>query len=398
MERPLEGYRVIDLGQIYNGPYCSLLMAFLGAEVIKVEPLQGETVRQRDPVSRMPHPYIMLNSNKKSVTLNLKHPQGKVLLRDLIARGDVVLENFAVGVMERLGFGYEALKAINPKIIYASSSGYGRGGPYAHYSAMDLTVQAVAGVMAITGFPDNPPVKSGPAVSDFIAGIHLYAAIVTALLRRERTGEGCMVEVAMHDAIYPTLTSNLGAYYDKGVVVPRTANRHGGLAIAPYNTYPTSDGWIALFCASEGHWPLLCEVMGRTDLRAEPRFATNALRARHMEEVDALVGAWTRQYTREALTTLLTTAGMPCGPVLTLDEVADDPNLKHRQMIVELDHPSKGRVKVIGCPLKFFTTDGALEIEVFPAPSVGQHTDEVCTSLLGYTQAELASWRAEGVI
>jgi formyl-CoA transferase len=398
MQRPLAGYRIIDLGQIYNGPYCSLLLAFLGAEVIKVEPLQGEIVRQRDPASRMPYPYLMLNSNKKSVTLNLKHPQGKALLRALIARGDVLLENFAVGVMERLGFGYDALKAINPGIIYASSSGYGRGGPYAHYSAMDLTVQAVAGVMAITGFPDHPPVKAGPAVSDFIAGIHLYAAIVTALLRRERTGEGCMVEVAMHDALYPTLTSNLGAYYDKGTVVPRTANRHGGLAIAPYNTYPTSDGWMAIFCASEAHWPLLCHVMGREDLRAEPRFATNALRARHMAEVDALVGAWTQQYTREALTARLTAAGMPCGPVMTLDEVANDPNLRHRQMIVEIDHPLKGRVKVIGCPLKFFTTDGALQIEVFPAPSIGQHNNEVYTALLGYTPADLDRWRAEGVI
>jgi len=398
MQQPLAGYRVIDLGQIYNGPYCSLLMAFLGAEVIKVEPLQGETVRHRDPVSLMPHPYIMLNSNKKSVTLNLKHPQGKALLRELVVQGDVVLENFAVGVMERLGFGYEALKAINPKIIYASSSGYGRGGPYAHYSAMDLTVQAVAGVMAITGFPENPPVKAGPAVSDFIAGIHLYAAIVTALLRRERTGEGCMVEVAMHDAIYPSLASNLGAYYDKGTVVPRTANRHGGLAIAPYNTYPTSDGWMAIFCAAESHWPLLCAVMERPELRDDPRFATNTLRARHMAEVDALVGAWTRQFTRAALTDLLTKAGMPCGPVLTLDEVADDPNLKHRQMIVELDHPAKGRVKVVGCPLKFFTTDGALTIDVLPAPSVGQHSEEVYTSLLGHTSAELERWHSEGVI
>ena len=206
MERPLAGYRIIDLGQIYNGPYCTLLLALLGAEVIKVEPLQGEIVRHRDPVSRMPYPYLMLNSNKKSVTLNLKHPQGKAIFRQLVERGDVVLENYAVGVMERLGFGYDVLHQINPRIIYASSSGYGRGGPYSHYSAMDLTVQAVSGVMALTGFADTPPVKAGPAFSDFISGIHLYAALVTALLRRERTGKGCMVEVAMHDAMYPTLT------------------------------------------------------------------------------------------------------------------------------------------------------------------------------------------------
>jgi crotonobetainyl-CoA:carnitine CoA-transferase CaiB-like acyl-CoA transferase len=398
MDRPLEGYRIIDLGQIYNGPYSTLLMALLGAEVIKVEPLQGEIVRQRDPSSRMPYPYLMLNSNKKSVTLNLKHERGKAIFRQLVEKGDVVLENFAVGVMDRLGFGYEELKKINPRIIYASSSGYGRGGPYSHYSAMDLTVQAVSGVMAITGYPDMPPVKAGPAFSDFTSGIHLYGAVVTALLRRERTGKGCMVEVAMHDTMYPSLTSNLGSYYQKGFVVPRTANRHGGLAIAPYNTYPTQDGWIAIFCVTEDHWKLLCPAMGRADLLEEARFATNADRAKHMEEVDAIVGGWSTQFTRDELTELLTTSGVPCGPVLTLDEVADDPHLKQRQMIVELEHPDKGPIKVIGCPLKFYTEDGSLQLEVLPAPGVGQHTDEVYTSLLGYSATELAALRADGAI
>jgi crotonobetainyl-CoA:carnitine CoA-transferase CaiB-like acyl-CoA transferase len=398
MERPLTGYRIIDLGQIYNGPYCTLLLALLGAEVIKVEPLQGEIVRHRDPVSRMPYPYLMLNSNKKSVTLNLKHPQGKAIFRQLVEQGDVVLENYAVGVMERLGFGYDTLQQINPRIIYASSSGYGRGGPYSHYSAMDLTVQAVSGVMALTGFPDTPPVKAGPAFSDFISGIHLYAALVTALLRRERTGKGCMVEVAMHDAMYPTLTSNLGSYYDKGFVVPRTANRHGGLAIAPYNTYPTCDGWIAIFCATEAHWQIFCRLMHQETLLAEPRFATNAERARHMEEVDTLVKTWSQQFTRAELTVLLNEAGVPCGPVLTLEEVADDVHLKQRQIIVEIAHPVKGPVKVIGCPLKFYTTDGALQIDILPAPGIGQHNEEVFTSLLGYTAADLEHWRTEGII
>ncbi|MGQ4808440.1 Acetyl-CoA:oxalate CoA-transferase [Candidatus Entotheonellaceae bacterium PAL068K] len=398
MERPLEGYRIIDLGQIYNGPYCTLLLALLGAEVIKVEPLEGEVVRQRDPASRMPYPYLMLNSNKKSITLNLKHPQGKGIFGQLVEQGDVVVENFTVGVMERLGFGYDVLKAINPRIIYASSSGYGRGGPYSHYSAMDLTVQAVSGVMAITGFPDLPPVKGGPAFADFISGIHLYAARVTALLRRERTGAGGMVEVAMHDAMYPPLTSNLGSYYQKGYGVPRTANRHGGLATWPYNTYPTSDGWMAIFCVTETHWQLLCQVMGQDAGLADPRFATNVDRSEHMEEVDAMVCQWSQQFTRAELTTRLNEASVPCGPVLTLEEVADDPHLKQRQMIVELDHPQKGPIKVMGCPLKFYTEDGALQIEVLPAPGIGQHNDEVYTALLGYTTTDLNRWRAEGVI
>ena len=398
MDRPLEGYRIIDLGQIYNGPYCSLLLALLGAEVIKVEPLQGEIVRHRDPVSLMPYPYLMLNSSKKSVTLNLKHEQGKAIFRQLVEKGDVVLENYAVGVMERLGFGYEDLKAINPGIIYACSSGYGRGGPYSRYSAMDITVQAVSGVMAITGYPDMPPVKAGPAISDFTSGIHLYAALVTALLRRERTGKGCMVEVSMHDAIYPSLTSNLGAYYQKGNVTPRTANRHGGLAIAPYNVYPTSDGWMAIFCASESHWPLLCKLMGREDLLGDARFANTVGRSQHMEEIDGIVGAWSQQFTRNDLTDKLTAAGVPCGPVLTLDEVADDPHLKQRQMIIDLDHPVKGPIKVIGCPLKFYNETGALQVEVLPAPGIGEHNDDVYTQLLDYTPSDLERFRAEGVI
>jgi CoA:oxalate CoA-transferase len=398
MDRPLEGYRIIDLGQIYNGPYCSLLLALLGAEVIKVEPLQGETVRHRDPASLMPYPYLMLNSSKKSVTLNLKHPQGKVIFRQLVEKGDVVLENYAVGVMDRLGFGYEELKRINPRIVYATSSGYGRGGPYSHYSAMDITVQAVSGVMAITGYPDAPPVKAGPAIADFNSGIHLYAALVTALLRRERTGKGCMVEVSMHDAMYPSLTSNLGSYYQKGRVVPRTANRHGGLAIAPYNVYPTNDGWMAIFCATDTHWPLLCKLMGQEQLLADNRFANTVGRAQHMEEIDALVSAWSQQFTRSELTAVLNEAGVPCGPVLTLDEVADDPHLKQRQMIVDLDHPVKGPIKVIGCPLKFYSEDGALEFDVLPAPGIGQHNDEVYTALLDYSAAELDRFRAEGVI
>jgi crotonobetainyl-CoA:carnitine CoA-transferase CaiB-like acyl-CoA transferase len=398
MDRPLEGYRIIDLGQIYNGPYCSLLLALLGADVIKVEPLQGEIVRHRDPVSLMPYPYLMLNSSKKSVTLNLKHQQGKTIFRQLVETGDVVLENYAVGVMDRLGFGYDELKRINPRIVYATSSGYGRGGPYSHYSAMDITVQAVSGVMAITGYPDAPPVKAGPAISDFNSGIHLYAALVTALLRRERTGKGCMVEVSMHDAMYPSLTSNLGSYYQKGNVVPRTANRHGGLALAPYNVYPTHDGWMAIFCATDAHWPLLCQLMGQEELLADDRFANTVGRARHIEEIDALVSAWSQQFTRNDLTAILNEAGVPCGPVLTLDEVADDPHLKQRQMIIDLDHPVKGPIKVIGCPLKFYSEDGALEFDVLPAPGIGQHNHEVYTSLLNYSAADLERFRAEGII
>src|SRR3954466_8644816 len=223
---PLRGITVIDLSHVYNGPYATFLMAMAGAEVIKVEPLQGEHLRSRGDMGGAALPFAMLNSNKKAVTLNLKTEKGRDLLREMVARADILVENFAPGVTDRLGIGPAVLQTINPRLIYGSSSGYGKTGPYRDYPAMDLVMQAMCGVIASTGFPDQPPVKAGPALCDFSAGIHLYAAIITALYERERTGKGRVVEVSMQDATYAFLASNLGMVHARGDAAPdRTGNR-----------------------------------------------------------------------------------------------------------------------------------------------------------------------------
>jgi len=232
---PLAGLTVIDLGQIYNGPYCTFLMAMAGAKIIKIEARGGENLRRRGVVGGAALPFAMLNSNKNFATLNLKTERGRELLRAMVRKGDVLVENFAPGAMERLGVGYETLREINPRLIYGSGSGYGLSGPNRNYPAMDLTVQAMAGIMNVTGFADRPPVKAGPALCDFFGGVHLYGAIMTALYEREKTGIGRLVEVSMQEAVYASLSSNLGLHYSMGnAVPPRTGNRHGGLAQGPH--------------------------------------------------------------------------------------------------------------------------------------------------------------------
>ena len=295
---PLDGVTVIDLGQVYQGPYCTLLMAKAGANVIKVEPLIGEPIRHRVHVSQgAAIPFAMLNANKKAMTLNLKSPRGIEILKDLVRQGDVLLENYAPGVMDKLGVGWSVLSEINPRLIYASGSGYGLTGPDRNNLAMDVTVQAASGMMSVTGFPDGPPVKCGPAVVDFLSGIHLYGGIMTALYERTFTGKGRLVEVAMQETVYPTLASNLAFVYDKGIAPPRTGNRHGGLSSAPYNVYPTSDGYIAIIGINETHWANLLEAIGRTDLTGDPRFSTREARVRNIDATDQLIRDWTSQHT-----------------------------------------------------------------------------------------------------
>ena len=291
--RPLAGVTVLDFGQVYQGPYASLLMAQAGADVIKIEPPQGEPLRRRAPPGKSTtFPIAMLNSNKRAITLNLKHERGRALLFRMAKKGDVLLENFAPGVMDRLGVGWSVLREINPRLIYASGSGYGLSGPDRDNLAMDLTIQAVSGLIAATGFADGPPVKAGPAVVDFLSGIHLYAAVVTALFERAQTGKGRLVEVAMQEAAYATLTSSLEAYWQSGKVPPRTGNASHGRV--PINVYPTNDGYIAMNLAVEEHWHSLLKAMGREDLRDDPRFNSPAARLAHRGETDALIAAWTQ--------------------------------------------------------------------------------------------------------
>ena len=396
MSLPLDGVTVIDLSQIYNGPYATFLMAAAGAEVIKIEPPGGESLRRRGVVGGAALPFAMLNGCKKSLMIDLKSPDGKALLRDLVRDGDVLVENFAPGVMERLGVGADALQEINPRLVYAQSSGYGSSGPYRDYPAMDLTVQAMAGVMSITGFPDRPPVKAGPALCDFFAGVHLYGAIVTALYERERTGRGRQVEVAMLDAVYPSLSSSLGLHFGTGGdVPPRTGNRHGGLAEAPYNVYPTRDGHIAIICVGEVHWRALVTAMERPDLEADARFATLGGRVEHMDEIDRIVGTWTAGFSKEELFALLMRHRVACAPVRSLDEVVNDPHMHERGSLQWQDHPDLGRIVVTHSPLRF---KGSELRPLEPSRPLGADAETVLAERLDLPAGRVAALRAAKVV
>lgn len=394
---PLAGIAVVDLGQVYQGPYATLLMAKAGADVIKVEPLTGEAARLRAQVGKSATlPFAMLNSNKRGVTLNLKDSRGRDLLKRMAAKADVLLENFAPGVMDRLGVGWSVLSASNPRLIYASGTGYGLDGPDRDNLAMDLTVQAASGVMSITGFVDGPPVKAGPAVVDFMSGVHLYAGIVTALYERSITGRGRLVEVAMQEAIYPSLASNLSFLHNsQGSVPPRTGNRHGGLAIAPYNVYATKDGHIAIITVVEAHWTNLLEAMGRQDLKSDQRFAGNPKRVENMREVDAMIEAWTSALpTREAFA-ITRRHRVPSAPVRDLSEVMNDPHMHARGMLERIEHPDLGNIVVPNSPLRFH---GADRVETAPSPRIGQHNAEVYGQWLGLSVTEIEVLRRDGVI
>ena len=390
--QPFSGLVVIDLSQIYNGPYATFLMAAAGATVIKVEPPSGEPLRRRSVVGGAALPFAMLNGCKQSVVLDLKSPEGKAALRDLVRDADVLVENYAPGTMARLGLGHETLQAINPRLIYASSSGFGSDGPYRDYPAMDLTIQAMSGVMSTTGFPDRPPVKAGPALCDFFAGVHLYGAIATALFDRERSGIAHRVEVSMQDAVYASLSSSLGMHWGNAgnpdAPPPRTGNRHGGMAEAPYNVYPASDGWIAIICVGDVHWRNLCAAMGQPQLADDPRFASLKLRVEAIDDVDAAVSAWTRTRGKSYIFAHLMRHNVPCAPVRDLDEVMNDPNMHARGSLQWQNHPELGRIVVPHSPLRFA---GVPLAALVPSRELGADTLAVLRQRLGWDEARLAA-------
>lgn len=396
-QRPLEGLLVLDLGHIYQAPYCGFLMAMAGATVIKIEPPNGEPLRRRAMVAGGSVPQAMLNSNKLGLSLDLKNPQGQDIFLRLVDRADVVIENFSPGAMDRLGLGHEVLRKRNPRLIYACGSGYGQTGPDRDRLAMDLTVQAAVGIMHTTGFPDGPPTKAGPTVCDFLGGTHLYGAVMTALFGRERTGKGGYVEVAMQDAAYSTLASAIGMHFggNTGDLPPRTGNSHAGLAMAPYNVYPASDGWIAIIVVTEGHWDRLLRAMGQGDLIGDERFRSNPDRVTHMAEVDGLVTAWTAAHTRAELEALTRQHGVPAAPVRTLEEVLEDQGMHERGMLRWVDHPEVGRVVLPSTPLRI---EGAPPPDFSPSPFLNQHEGDVLGGMLGLAEADREALRKAGAL
>jgi CoA:oxalate CoA-transferase len=397
MTTPLAGIIVLDFGQIYQGPYATFLMAKAGADVIKIEPPGGEPLRRRVIATGgdTTLPMAMLNANKRAVTLNLKSPAGKDLLKQMVTRADVLVENFSPGALDSLGVGYDVLKQINPALVYATGTGFGISGPDRDNLAMDFTIQAASGIMSVTGDPDGPPMKAGPTLVDFMGGIHLYAAVVTALLQRSATGQGQLVEVAMQEAVYSTLASSYDYHVRTGKVPPRAGNRQAGLSSAPYNAFRTNDGWVAIHVVTEAHWQNLLRAMGRTDLMDDPRFSSNPARTRNMEATEDLVTAWTIGLGKAEVAAAAKHYKIPVAPVRNAVEVMNDPHMHARGMLQQIDHPSLGSIIVPNSPLRLH---GADPVEPVPSPALGQHNLEIYGSWLGLGVSGVEALQRSGAI
>ena len=395
-QQALTGITVLDLGQIYNGPYATFLMAMAGARVIKVESLAGEILRGRGTASSAAYAFAMLNQEKESITLNLKTEKGVALFKQLVQQADIVLENFAPDTMEKLGLGAKTLLEINPRLIYAAGSGYGRAGEHRDYLAMDITVQAMAGVMSSTGVDEMPPLKAGPAISDFFGGVHLYSAVVTALLQRERTGQGSILDVAMQDSVFPTLATIIGAYYYKNKEVPgRNGNKHPALTMAPYNVYPAVDGHVAIICVRDGHWRALVKAIGRPELVQEEKYGTMLQRAALMDEVDEIVGNWTSTRSKAAVMEILQDFGVPSASVRDVEEILGDSHMHNRGMLRDVKHRTLGDITLPNSPINVAFGDSR---EPRMDPELGASNEAVYGGLLGLCEDELSVLRTEKVI
>jgi crotonobetainyl-CoA:carnitine CoA-transferase CaiB-like acyl-CoA transferase len=392
---PLDGIRVIDLTRVLAGPFCAMALGDMGAEVIKVEePGKGDDTRGWPPFAGGEATYFMaVNRSKKSLTLNLKAPEGQAILRGLIAKADVVLENFRPGTMERLGFGFEALRKGNPRLVYCSISGFGESGPEASRPGYDLIVQGESGVMDLTGFPDGPPLKVGNSIADLVAGMSAAHGIALALLARERTGRGQKVEIGMLDAMAALLTYQAGLYWNAGGKPGRRGNAHP--SIVPYEVYQAQDAYLTLGVANNSLYERFCAAVGRPELAKDARFDTEAKRVANRETLNPILNAELGKRSAAEWLTLLDKAGVPAGKIKTVAEVCESAHLKARGMVVALPHPKAGSVTMMGVPIRLWDTPGAARVA---PPLLGQHTDEVLTRLLGYPRARVAKLRAAGVV
>lgn len=392
---PLAGITVLDFGQVYNGPYCGFLLAQAGARVIKVESPTGESLRGRSGSARPSFPFRMFNSAKQCITANIKHPEGRQLILDLVPQVDVVLENFSPGTLADNGLGSSVLRELNPRLIYASGTGYGGSGPYRDYLGMDITLQAMSGVMSVTGDADSPPTKAGAAFCDILGGAHLYAGIVSALYQREQTGQGAVIDISMQDCVFPALATQLGTYFQLGHQPLRTGNRHSGMALAPYNVYQAKDGHVAMICFRGEHWLRLCDAMGRPELKTDERFARTRDRARNMDEVDALVQAWTSTRTKTEIFSIAQSAGMICAPVQTLDDVVNDPQLLARGTLAWTEDKWGEQSLKFHTPLRFKDMDAPSVPDV---AALGADSESVLLEFLGLDAAEVAQLRDKQAI
>jgi crotonobetainyl-CoA:carnitine CoA-transferase CaiB-like acyl-CoA transferase len=394
--RPLDGLTVVDLTRVLSGPYCTMLLADMGARVVKIErPGTGDDTRAWGPpfVGGESSYFLSINRNKESVALDFKEPRGRAILDRLIARADVLVENFHPGTLDALGLGYTSLATQHPRLVYCSISGFGATGPLRHRPGYDAVVQAEGGLMSLTGPGDGEPYRLGVAIADIAAGMFAAQGIALALLVRERTGKGQLVDIGMLDSVAALLTYQAGIYFTTGRTPMRMGNRHP--SIAPYDTVAAEDGTLVLAVGNDGQWRTFCQVAGLTSLADDARFATNAGRVEHYGELRPLIARVMRTRSRQEWIDRLVPAGVPCAAVRGLDEVLADPQLAAREMIQSVPHPSAGPVKVLGVPIKLSDTPGGVD---YAPPRLGEHTASVLRNVLGLAPEEIATLNGDGVI
>src|SRR5262245_30012530 len=388
MTQALSGIRVVDITNNQAGPSCGQMLAWLGADVIKVEePDRGDVARQthRDRPDADSLFYLSFNANKRSLPLNLKHPRGKEVFRALLKTADVLLENFGPGVLERLGFGYEAVRAVNPRLVYASIKGFGSYGPYRDYKSYEPIAQAMGGAMSVSGFPDGPPTYVWPAIGDSGTGMHCVIGILAALMQRHATGEGQRVEVSMQDAVLNLIRISLRDHQRfGGTPMARTGNQLGkAVPGTTYRCHPGGPNDYVFVFVQQQMWHPLLRAIGREDLVGDPGYERPEARWQRRAEVDALREAWTSERPKHDVMKVLAGAGVPCGACLDTGEVLTDPHLLARDMIVEVDHPVRGRYLTVGNPVKLSASPTAIR----PSPLLGEHRGEILKEL-GYADAD----------
>jgi crotonobetainyl-CoA:carnitine CoA-transferase CaiB-like acyl-CoA transferase len=391
--QPLEEITVLDLTRVLSGPYCTMILADMGARVIKIEqPGKGDDTRGWGPpfLSGESAYFLSINRNKESVTLDFKKPEGRAVLDRLIAKSDVVVENFRPGTLTRIGLDYPSLAPKHPKLIMCSISGFGQTGPRAREAGYDAVIQAEGGLMSITGAADGPPYRLGVAIGDIVSGVFAAQGVLLALLARERTGQGQLVDVGMLDSVAALLTYQAGIYFATGSAPKRIGNRHP--TIVPYETFAASDGEFVIAVGNDEQWRRFCTVAG---LDHDERFATNRLRVTRYDELKPMLAACLRTATRQSWIARLTAAGVPCGSVRDLEEVFTDPQLSAREMIASVDHATLGALRLLGVPVKLSETPGSVRTA---PPTLGQHTEAVLRNDLGLSAAQIAALRDQQAI
>lgn len=395
MHLPLEDLKILDLTRVLAGPYCTMTLADLGAEVIKVEaPGTGDDSRAFGPFVKTESAYFMsINRNKESLTLNLKHEKAQEILKELVRKVDVLVENYRPGTMEKFGLGYDVLKEINPQLIYAATSGFGHTGPYSDRPAYDGVIQAMGGIMSITGQNGGEPTRVGPSIGDIFAGIFTAVGILASINKRKTTGQGMKVDISMLDCQVGILENAIARYFINGVSPKPAGNKH--TSIVPFEPFDTSDGKIMVAVGNDNLWAKYCKLIGREDLIVDERFKTNPLRNTNYDELRPLVAAEMVKKSTEEWKKILIDGGVPSGPINNVEMVVNDEQVLYRNMIQLIDHPTVGKTNLPGIPIKISGVDDNIR---FSAPVLGQHNEKILKEYLGYSKEEVENLKKGGII